>query len=265
MRVLVLDFSTQVREGFITTLIPAGFEVIAVKDKKELIPTIAKVPFDIAVLEVNEQDKEIVQIIKLLRSDQRFQNIKLIVHINSPSKQFIVDMIKAGVAGYLLKPFNERDLLARFQKILVQANIEMKERRHVRVKPDPKDNIIVTFRSPSTHKMISGKVIDISAGGVAFSLFGTVSDEDLQVKQFINNFQIQIERTRAATPALIIAKKDKVCAVQYYKIQEFDLNIICKYVYDRLAKEAEAAIRPSAAAPRTDAEGEETPPAEEEK
>ncbi|MBI4977997.1 MAG: response regulator [Spirochaetes bacterium] len=255
MRVLVLDFSTQVRESFITTLLPAGFEVIAIKEKKELIPTIAKMPFDIAVLEVVESDKEIIQMIRMLRADPRFANIKIIVHINSPSKQFIIDMIKAGVAGYLIKPFAEKGLLTRFQNILTKANIEMKERRHVRVKPDPKDNIIVTFRSPTTHKVISGKVLDISAGGVAFSLFGAVTDEDLAVRQFVNNFQIQIERVRATTPALIIAKQEKICAVQYYKIQDFDLNIICKYVYDRLSKDIDNAGKPvEAAAPAPDAD-----------
>lgn len=237
MKVLVLDFSTTVREGFITALLPAGFEVTAIREKKELLTTLSKHPFDVAVLEVDEKDKEITQIIKVIRSDKRFASVKIIVHVASPSKEFIINMIKMGVAGYMLKPFSERGVLQRFQNVLTKAKVEVKERRHVRVKPDEKDNVTVTFRSPTSHRVISGEVVDISAGGVAFMLFGTVKEDEVQVRQFVNNFQIQIDRTRATTPALVIARKDKLVAVQYYKIQDYDLNVLCKYIYERLAAE----------------------------
>lgn len=236
MRVLVLDFSTQVREGFITALLPAGFEVTAIKDKKDLIPTLSKKQYEVAVLEVNEQDKEIIQMLRILRTNEAFKNLKIIVHVASPSKQFIIEMIKLGIIGTLLKPFSDRGILQRFQHILQKANIQLNEqRRHVRVKPGEKDKITVTFRSPVTHKVISGNVVDISAGGVAFELFGAVNDDEVKVRQFINNFQIQINRSLASTPALVIARRNKLVAVQYYKIQEYDLNILCKYIYDRLS------------------------------
>lgn len=237
MRVLVCDYSNQVREGFITQLIPAGYEVITVRTKKEVPAVALKKQIEILVLDMNDTDseKDIMDAINLLRADNRFSEIKVILHISTPSKEFIVKALRMGVIGFLLKPFNETTLLQRFTDILKKAKVEFKERKHVRVKPDEKDNVTVTFRSPVSHKVISGKVVDISAGGVAFTLFGNVNEEEVQVRQFLNNFQIQINRTRATTPAIIIARKDKLCAVQYYKIQEYDLNVLCKYVYSRLA------------------------------
>ncbi len=171
MRILVYDTSQQVREGFMINLLSAGYEVIVIKDKKTIFSALAKKPFNIVILEVNENDKEMLQIIKVLRTDAKYSNTKVIVHVLNPSKQFVVEMLKLGIVGYLLKPFNEKEIIPRLHNILEKANVHIPEREHVRVKPDESDNVTIAFRSPVTHKMINGKVTDISVGGVAFAHF----------------------------------------------------------------------------------------------
>ncbi len=234
MRLLVYDSSQQVREGFIITLLSSGYEVVVIKDKRELLTSLAKKPFSLAIIEVDETDKEMLQLIKILRSDEKYENIKIIVHILDPSKQFVIDMLKLGIVGYLLKPFNEKEIVQRLHTILEKANVDMPQRKHVRVKPAPTEVITVAFRSPVTHKIVSGKATDISVGGVAFTLTSTVEDSEIQIRQIVNNFQMQIGSARVSSSALVTAKKGSACAVLFHKISDFDLNVLCKYIYERL-------------------------------
>lgn len=234
MRILILDSNSQIRDGFIMNLIPAGYEVVTIKENKEILTTLAKKPFNIAIIEVYEEDLTTIQIIKIMRTDKRYENIKIIVHVLNPSKQFVIDMIKLGIVGYLLKPFNEKEIVQRLSLILERACVDMPERKYVRVKPLPTENISIAFRSPVTHKVISGKATDISASGLAFNITSEVSDEEVQIKQVINNFQVQIGSSRTSMTAVVIVRKGTACTVLFKKISDFDLNTLCRYIYERL-------------------------------
>lgn len=234
MRLLIYDSSPQVREGFMISLLSAGYDLMVIKDKRELLLALSKKPFSLAIIEVEETDVEMLQLIKILRTDPKYEFLKVIVHVLNPSKQFVIDMLKLGVVGYLLKPFSEKEIVNRLKNILEKANIDMPQRLHVRVKPLDSEPISVAFRSPITHKVISGKVSDISIGGVAFVLNSSVDENEIQIKQIINNLQIQIGSIRISISALVTAKKGNVCALLFHKISDFDLNVLCKYIYERL-------------------------------
>lgn len=237
MRILVYDSSTQIREGFIMALMPHGFEVVTIKEKNEILPIFSKRPFDIAIIEASEEDPDIMKIIRTLQTDERYNGVSVIVHVLEPTKLFIVEMMKIGIAGYLLKPFNEKDLLNRLKSILEKAHININNLKPVVVKPRRDENLIMTFRSLESRKVISTKVIEISPAGVKFELPSDFTDKDIQIRNFINNLQIQIGAYRVVTGALITEKREKEYFAQFHKIPLFDLHIICKYVYDRNIEE----------------------------
>ncbi|ELV05488.1 two component transcriptional regulator, winged helix family protein, partial [Brachyspira hampsonii 30599] len=54
MRVLIYDSSLQIRDSLISILITAGYEVVAVKDKNNILSMFGKLPFSIAIIEVGE-------------------------------------------------------------------------------------------------------------------------------------------------------------------------------------------------------------------
>jgi DNA-binding response OmpR family regulator len=235
MRILVYDQSQKVREGFIISLIPRGFEVVTIKDKKEIMGMFFRRPFDVAVLEVSIDDEEMLSLIETLHTEKRYSNTKIIVHTIDTAKNFIVELIKFNVSGYLLKPFNEKDLFNRLTNLLEKANCDMSKNTVCTVTPSPDEGISVKFRSTETHKVLTSNVLEISAVGVKFSISDDFKDE-INVKQFINNFQIQIGSSRIVTPALVTLKKDDICQVVYYNMPVFDLNTVCKYVYEQNLK-----------------------------
>jgi len=231
MRLLVYDKSSFVRDSFILSLLPKGFEVITVKEKKDILSVFFKVPFNIAVIEVSPDDEEIISIIKTFKTDESYSNTSLIVNVLDPTKQFMLDLIKIGVAGYLIKPFNDKDLYERLTNILVSAKVNMSKTKMVNVIPKEDDNVGIKFRSSMTNKVITAKVIEFSSVSLKFKLPQNTNSE-IQLKQFINNFQIQIGSSRVVTSALVTSKKDDIVTIIFHNIAPFDLNKVCKYVYE---------------------------------
>ncbi len=238
MRLLVYDGSAQIRESFMTTLISSGYEVMVLKEKKKILSTIAQKPYSLVILEANESDAEMTQIIQLMSTDSRYENVKIVVHVSNPSKQFVVQMLRFGVVGYLLKPFNEKELLNRLTNILEKAHIDISQRKHVRVKPSESDPVTISFRSLVTHRMIHGVVTDISVGGAAFTIDDGPDHKDdhleVELRQIINNFHVHIGTTRLSAIVLVTAKKGPSCAILFHQISDFDSNTLCKYIYERL-------------------------------
>lgn len=240
MRLIVYDSSAQIRESFMTTLLTAGYEVLVAKDKKKILPALAKKPYNLAILEANEADTEMTQIIQMMRTDSRYESVAIVAHVHNPSKQFVVELLRFGVVGYLLKPFNEKELLNRLTNILDKAHINISHRKHVRVKPAENEPVKISFRSPKTHRMIIGTVTDVSVGGAAL-LIGDNEDhkndyQEIELRQMINNFHIHIGTVRLSAIVLVTAKKGTTAAVHFHKISDFESNTLCKYIYERLTE-----------------------------
>ena len=231
MRLLVYDKSSFVRDSFIISLLPKGFEVITVKEKKDILTTCAKLPFNVAVIEVSPDDEEAMFIIKTFKTDEAYSNISVIVNVLDPTKEFMLELLKIGVAGYLIKPFNDKDLYDRLSGILTNAKIDMSKTKMVNVVPEEDDNVDIKFRSNITNKVVKATILEFSSVSVKFKFPENLNSE-IQLKQFIDNFQIQIGSSRLVTPALVTCKKDDIATVMFHNMTPFDLNKICKYVYE---------------------------------
>ena len=118
MRVLVYESNSKIRDSMMSILIMAGFDVVALKDKNKILSMLGKRPFNIAIIDIVEDDEEIINITKNICSDDRYNTVHTIVHTEEISKELMTNMLEAGAIGFLLKPFNEKDFLSRFNKIL---------------------------------------------------------------------------------------------------------------------------------------------------
>lgn len=231
MRLLVYDKSSVVRNSFVMSLLPKGFDVITVKEKKEILSIFFSIPFTVAVIEIDPYDEEMIDIIKTLKTDDRYANTSIIVHVLDPTKNFIVLLMEIGISGYLFKPFNDKELYDRLMNILEKANIDTSKTKMVYVTPKEDDNVIVKFRSNLLNKVITANVIEISAISVKFQFNQDISSE-VQLKQFMSNFKIQIGSSRVVATVFVSSRKDNICTVMFHEITPFDLNTVCKYIYE---------------------------------
>ena len=89
MRILIYESNTKIRESMMAILIMAGYDVVALREKKHILRTLGKRPFSIAVIDIEEEDGEMNNIIEAIYTDDRYKGINIIAHIDETSKEIM--------------------------------------------------------------------------------------------------------------------------------------------------------------------------------
>ena len=86
-------------------------------------------------------------------------------------------------------------------------------------------------------KMLSGKIEDISLGGVAVSLSEPDDLDKIEEKQIIHSSQIVIKSFIVTTSLMVVAVKGNFIAFKYNAISNLSLTTLCDYIYEQIQKE----------------------------
>ncbi|WP_295154228.1 response regulator [uncultured Brachyspira sp.] len=229
MRVLVYDSSLQIRDSFISILITAGFEVVAVKDKNNILSMFGKLPFSIAVIEVDENDEEMYGILEKVYLDDRYNGVHIIVHVEDPSRDFFTKMMRIGVSGFLFKPFNEKDFLNRFNLLIEKAGVKPKKLKHIVV--NNLDNFKLVFRHDGVKQILHGMIIEMSPIGLKFIM--PPDEADIEVDHSIKNASMSISSYKISFNINITEKIGNEYIGVFEDLSVFNSKLICKFIYDK--------------------------------
>ena len=237
MNLLVYEPINQVQMLMVQTLIQNGFMVFATSNRPEITARLRTGKFSVLLLDCSPEENGTLGLLQEIRNDPAIAQIKIILHVRNASKPWLVEMVKLGVSGFVLKPFVPDKFVPAFQAIMTRIEGGAVERKHIRITPDPKDNATVTVRSQTTFKLINGRVRDVSMGGVLFQTVMPLDDGDVAVKQLLKNTQIKFRLNTIEVAALVIAKKDTLVGLKFFQINDFDKTVLSKYLYENLINE----------------------------
>ncbi|MEI0702995.1 response regulator [Brachyspira intermedia] len=229
MRVLVYDSSLQIRDSFISILITAGYEVIAVKDKNNILSMFGKLPFSIAIIEVEENDTEMEDILEKIYLDDRYHGVHVIVHVADPTKEFFTKMMRIGVSGFLLKPFNEKDFLNRFNVLIDKAGVKPKKLKHIVI--NNLDNFKLVFRHDGVRQILHGMIIEMSPIGLKFIM--PPEEASIEVGHVIKNASMSINSYKISFSINILEKIGNEYIGEFADLSVFNSKLICKFIYDK--------------------------------
>ncbi|AEM21213.1 putative two component transcriptional regulator, winged helix family [Brachyspira intermedia PWS/A] len=229
MRVLVYDSSLQIRDSFISILITAGYEVVAVKDKNNILSMFGKLPFSIAIIEVEENDTEMESILEKIYLDDRYHGVHVIVHVADPTREFFTKMMRIGVSGFLLKPFNEKDFLNRFNVLIDKAGVKPKKLKHIVI--NNLDNFKLVFRHDGVRQILHGMIIEMSPVGLKFIM--PPEEASLEVGHVIKNASMSISSYKISFSINILEKIGNEYIGEFADLSVFNSKLICKFIYDK--------------------------------
>ena len=229
MRVLVYDSSLQIRDSFISILITAGYEVVAVKDKNNILSMFGKLPFSIAIIEVEENDTEMESILEKIYLDDRYHGVHVIVHVADPTREFFTKMMRIGVSGFLLKPFNEKDFLNRFNVLIDKAGVKPKKLKHIVI--NNLDNFKLVFRHDGVRQILHGMIIEMSPVGLKFIM--PPEEASLEVGHVIKNASMSISSYKISFSINILEKIGNEYIGSFDGLSVFNTKLICKFIYDK--------------------------------
>lgn len=108
MKVLLVDDNPAFREEVRRMLERHGHEADEAESASQAIPLVEAGAYDLVLLDYQMPEHDGLW---FLRTARRPGRTKVLLVTNHEQPRLITEMFRAGVAGYLIKPFDEDDLL----------------------------------------------------------------------------------------------------------------------------------------------------------
>lgn len=143
---LIVDDDRDVRRMLSSILEDEGYSVEAVDSGRNAISACEKLPFDVALVDINLPDVKGTELLRKMKQLQP-KMVKIII-TGHPSIENAVKALNEKSDGFISKPFDPQDLLAMIKKLIVEKQNDyvqmMKE-----VEDAQRNNPYVKYQNPN--------------------------------------------------------------------------------------------------------------------
>jgi DNA-binding response OmpR family regulator len=233
---LVVEGSPLVRESLCYVLLSFGVKALPVASRQEALAALQdQQDITLAVVDIDTKEVQGLELVQELCESERFRGLKVIVHSIRSSRELVVKMMEYGVAAYLLKPYNDKEIHAKLRKALERCQVQNERRRHIRVKPDPDELLRVHFKLTGLPALIAGKIVDISVGGLAMELLNPPEAGALKPGTQIQSLQFTLGNKQFAPPGKVVLCRENLLALRFDYLNVEEKTTLARYVFKRIA------------------------------
>jgi CheY-like chemotaxis protein len=233
---LVVEGTPAVRESLCYVLLSLGIKGVPAANRQEALDTLKSQPdINLAIVDLDSKEVQGEALLSDLREACQPGRLQVIVQSVLSNRELVVRVMEYGVSGYLVKPYQDKELYDKLKKVLERCQVPNERRRHIRVRPDPDELLRLHFKLPSKPGMISGKIIDISVGGVAIELFNPPEPGLLKPGVQIPALQFTLDRRQFAPPGKIVLFREKLLALHFDYLTIAEKTSLARYVFRRIA------------------------------
>lgn len=119
LRILIVDDSPTMRRILVNTVIKAGYsDVKEAEDGKDGLAKLMAGEYDLLMTDWNMPNMNGLELVQTVRADDKLKNIPILMVTTRNMKEDIVNAIKSGVNGYIVKPFDAKTLNAKISEIM---------------------------------------------------------------------------------------------------------------------------------------------------
>lgn len=117
-KIMTVDDSASVRQMVAFTLSKAGYEVMAAADGKEALDKLATEPADMVITDLNMPNMNGIELTRSVRNLPAFKFMPILLLTTESQAERKQEGRAAGATGWIVKPFQEEQLLAVVKKLL---------------------------------------------------------------------------------------------------------------------------------------------------
>ncbi|MDP3858388.1 MAG: chemotaxis response regulator CheY [Stagnimonas sp.] len=118
LKILVVDDFSTMRRIVKNLLNELGFSDISeADDGKTALPMLQNGNFDFVVTDWNMPGMPGIELLRHIRADERLKTIPVLMVTAEAQREQIIEAAKAGVSGYIVKPFTGQTLKEKLEKI----------------------------------------------------------------------------------------------------------------------------------------------------
>jgi DNA-binding response OmpR family regulator len=104
-------------------LVPRGYEVIKEENGNEALQRIMENRIDLVLLDVMMPGTDGLKVCKMIKNDERYRSIPVIMVTALNSKEDRIKGIEAGADEFLSKPFDQGEVIARIKMLLQMKDL----------------------------------------------------------------------------------------------------------------------------------------------
>ena len=233
---LVVEGSLTVRESICYLLLAFGIRGVPVGNRKAAREALAQGDaIDGAIIDIDNKEVDGISLISDLKGTESTRGISVIVHTIQTSKDFVMRMVDLGVAGYLLKPFDPDKAKAKLAAIFSKLATHNSQRRHIRIKPNADELARVSFRIGRSKQLTSGRIVDISLGGMAAELFNPQESDAISQGTALSRMEISLAGKVLSPSASVVLYKSSVLAVRFDILNPADKKTLERYIFKSIS------------------------------
>lgn len=119
LKILVVDDSPTMRRILVNTVQKAGYSKIQeAVDGKDALAKLLAGDFDLLMTDWNMPNMSGLELVVAVRQESKLKSMPILMVTTRNMKEDIVNAIKMGVNGYIVKPFDAKTLNAKIQEII---------------------------------------------------------------------------------------------------------------------------------------------------
>jgi two-component system chemotaxis response regulator CheY len=233
---LVVESSQTVRESLCYVLLAFGVRGVPLANRKGALEALGKGgAVDGAIVDIDNKDVDGIQLITDLKGSDPTRGMSVIVHTVQTSKDTVMRMVDMGVAGYLLKPFDADTAKTKLAAIFSKLATHNSQRRHIRIRPNPDELARVSFRIGRSKQITSGRIVDISLGGMAAELLNPPEGDSIAPGTPVSRMEISLAGKVLGPSASVVLYKLKVLAVRFDILNPSDKKALERYIFKSIS------------------------------
>ncbi|TAN70405.1 MAG: response regulator [Methylobacter sp.] len=116
--IMVVDDDDLMRKAFRTVLVEENYELMFAVGGIEALSLLRKRRPDLILMDMMMPGIDGLETIRRIKSDEQFSTIPIIMVTGNSEKTVVTNCLKAGAAGFVVKPFNRKTLLDKIRKFL---------------------------------------------------------------------------------------------------------------------------------------------------
>ncbi|MFO7448265.1 MAG: response regulator [Ignavibacteriaceae bacterium] len=116
--IMTVDDSSSIRQMVSFTLREAGYEVVEAVDGQDASQKLGSVSINMLITDLNMPNMDGITLIKKVRQNQTTKFIPIIMLTTESQAEKKAEGKNAGATGWIVKPFQQEQLLAVVKKVL---------------------------------------------------------------------------------------------------------------------------------------------------
>jgi len=119
LKILIVDNSPTMRRILANTVVKAGYsDIKEAEDAKDALAKLLAGDFDLLMTDWNIPLMSGLKLTEAVRAEEKLKKIPILMVTTRNMKEDIVNAIKSGVNGYIIKPFDVKTLNEKILEVL---------------------------------------------------------------------------------------------------------------------------------------------------